>query len=383
MDLSLTDEQSALRELARKFIDAEVVPYAAEWDRVESVDRSIVGKLGSVGFLGLTVPEEYGGSGGDHLAYCLMMEELGRGDTAIRGIVSVTLGLVGKTILTFGTEEQKREWLPRLCSGDSLACFGLTEPDTGSDAGSLSTKAERDGDEWVITGSKMFITNGTWADLALVFARTGEPGPRGITAFLVPTNSSGFTHREIKGKLGLRGQSTGELVLDGVRIPAGAVLGEEGRGFRVAMAALDKGRMSVAAGCVGLARAALEASLKYAGERTQFGKPIANFQLVQEMLADMAVSTDAARLLVWRVADLIERGLPFSTEASMAKLYASENSVNAANLAIQIFGGYGYLDEYPVAKYLRDARVMTLYEGTTQIQKLLIGRALTGLNAFS
>jgi alkylation response protein AidB-like acyl-CoA dehydrogenase len=383
MDLSLTDEQSALRELARKFIDTEVVPYAAEWDRVESVDRSIVGKLGSVGFLGLTIPEEYGGSGGDHLAYCLMMEELGRGDTAIRGIVSVTLGLVGKTIYTFGTEEQRQRWLPGLCSGESLACFGLTEPDTGSDAGSLSTKAVREGDEWVISGSKMFITNGTWADLALIFARTGEPGPRGITAFLVPTGSAGFTHREIKGKLGLRGQSTGELVLDGVRLPADAVLGEEGKGFRVAMAALDKGRMSVAAGCVGLARAALEASLKYAGERTQFGKPIANFQLVQEMLADMAVSTDAARLLVWRVADLIERGQPFSTEASMAKLFASENSVNAANLAIQVFGGYGYLDEYPVAKYLRDARVMTLYEGTSQIQKLLIGRALTGLNAFS
>jgi alkylation response protein AidB-like acyl-CoA dehydrogenase len=383
MDLSLTEEQAALRELARKFIDTEVVPYAAEWDRVESVDRSIVGKLGSVGFLGLTIPEEYGGSGGDHLAYCLMMEELGRGDTAIRGIVSVTLGLVGKTIHTFGTEEQRQRWLPGLCSGESLACFGLTEPDTGSDAGSLSTKAVRDGDEWVLSGSKMFITNGTWADLALVFARTGEPGPRGITAFLVPTASTGFTHREIKGKLGLRGQSTGELVLDDVRVPADAVLGEEGKGFRVAMAALDKGRMSVAAGCVGLARAALEASLRYAGERTQFGKPIANFQLVQEMLSDMAVSTDAARLLVWRVADLIERGRPFSTEASMAKLFASENSVNAANLAIQVFGGYGYLDEYPVAKYLRDARVMTLYEGTSQVQKLLIGRALTGLNAFT
>lgn len=383
MDLSLTDEQSALRVLARDFIDAEVVPYAAEWDRVESVDRSIVGKLGDVGFLGLTIPEEYGGSGGDHLSYCLMMEELGRGDTAIRGIVSVTLGLVGKTILSFGTEEQKQRWLPGLCSGSSLACFGLTEPDTGSDAGSLSTKAVRDGEDWVISGSKMFITNGTWADVALVFARSGEPGPRGITAFLVPTNTSGFTHREIKGKLGLRGQSTGELILDGVRVPDTARLGEEGRGFRVAMSALDKGRMSVAAGCVGLARAALEASIKYAGERTQFGKPIAGFQLVQEMLADMAVSTDAARLLVWRVADLIDRGLPFSTEASIAKLYASENSVNAANLAIQVFGGYGYLDEYPVAKYLRDARVMTLYEGTTQVQKLLIGRALTGINAFT
>jgi hypothetical protein len=382
MDLTLTDEQTALRELARDFIDAAVVPHAAAWDRAEAVDRSIVGKLAKVGFLGMTVPEEYGGSGGDHLAYCLMMEELGRGDTAVRGIVSVTLGLVGKTILSFGTEEQKRHWLPRLCSGESLACFGLTEPDTGSDAASLSTRAVRDSDDWVITGGKMFITNGTWADLALVFARTGEPGPRGISAFLVPTNASGFDHREIKGKLGLRGQSTGELILDGVRVPDSAMLGEEGRGFRIAMAALDKGRMSVAAGCVGLARAALEASVKYAGERTQFGKPIAGFQLVQEMLSDMAVATDAARLLVWRVADLVDRGRPFSTEASMAKLYASENSVNAANLAIQVFGGYGYLDEYPVAKYLRDARVLTLYEGTSQIQKLLIGRALTGLNAF-
>ncbi|MGH3759911.1 acyl-CoA dehydrogenase family protein [Actinophytocola sp.] len=382
MDLSLSEEQAALRELARDFVDREVAPHVREWDRVERVDRSIVGKLGDVGFLGLTVPEDYGGSGGDHLSYCLMMEEIGRGDSAIRGIVSVSLGLVGKTILSFGTEEQKRAWLPRLCSGESLACFGLTEPDTGSDAGNLSSKAVRDGSDWVLSGSKMFITNGTWADLALVFARTGEPGPRGVTAFLVPTASPGFEHREIKGKLGLRGQSTGELILDGVRVPDSTRLGDEGQGFKIAMAALDKGRMSVAAGCVGLARAALEASTRYAGERRQFGKPIAGFQLVQEMLADMAVGTDAARLMVWRVADLIDRGLPFRTEASMAKLYASENSVAAANLAIQVYGGYGYLDEYPVAKILRDARVMTLYEGTSQVQKLLIGRALTGLNAF-
>ncbi|HEY7594244.1 MAG TPA: acyl-CoA dehydrogenase family protein [Actinophytocola sp.] len=382
MDLSLTEEQAALRELARDFVDREVVPNVRDWDIAEQVDRSIVGKLGEVGFLGLTVPEEYGGSGGDHLAYCLMMEEIGRGDSAIRGIVSVSLGLVGKTILSFGTEEQKQEWLPRLCSGSSLSCFGLTEPDTGSDAGNLSTKAVRDGSDWVLSGSKMFITNGTWADLALVFARTGEPGPRGVTAFLVPTSSSGFEHREIKGKLGLRGQSTGELILDSVRVPDSARLGEEGQGFKVAMAALDKGRMSVAAGCVGLARAALEAATTYAGERQQFGKPIASFQLVQQMLADMAVGTDAARLLVWRVADLIDRGQPFRTEASMAKLHASENAVSAANLAIQVYGGYGYLDEYPVAKILRDARVMTLYEGTSQVQKLLIGRALTGLNAF-
>jgi alkylation response protein AidB-like acyl-CoA dehydrogenase len=382
MDLSLTEEQAALRELARDFIDREVVPHVRDWDRAEQVDRAIVGKLADVGFLGLTIPEQYGGSGGDHLSYCLMMEELGRGDSAIRGIVSVSLGLVGKTIHTYGTEEQKQRWLTRLCSGESLACFGLTEPDTGSDAGNLATKAVRDGDGWVLSGSKMFITNGTWADLALVFARTGEPGPRGVTAFLVPTASDGFTHREIKGKLGLRGQSTGELVLDGVRVGDDAVLGELGQGFKIAMAALDKGRMSVAAGCVGLARAALEASVKYAGERHQFGKPIASFQLVQQMLADMAVGTDAARLLVWRVADLVDRGLPFNSEASMAKLYASENAVTAANLAIQVYGGYGYLDEYPVAKILRDARVMTLYEGTSQVQKLLIGRKLTGINAF-
>ncbi|MBC6447840.1 acyl-CoA dehydrogenase family protein [Actinokineospora xionganensis] len=383
MDLALTDEQQALWDLARDFIDKEVVPNAAEWDRREQVDRAIVGKLGAIGFLGMTIPEEYGGSGGDHLSYCLMMEELGRGDSAIRGIVSVSLGLVGKSIAGYGTEEQKRHWLPRLSSGESLACFGLTEPDTGSDAGSLATKAVRDGDDYVITGSKMFITNGTWADVSLIFARTGGPGPKGISAFLVPTDSAGFTHREIKGKLGLRGQSTGELVLDGVRVPESARLGDEGVGFKIAMSALDKGRMSVAAGCVGLAKGALDASVKYSLERTQFGKPIAGYQLVQEMLADMAVATDAARLLVWRVADLIERGKPFGTEASMAKLFASENAVSAANLAIQVFGGYGYLDEYPVAKFLRDARVMTLYEGTSQIQKLLIGRALTGVNAFS
>jgi alkylation response protein AidB-like acyl-CoA dehydrogenase len=382
MDLALRDEQAALRELARDFVDREVVPHVRDWDRAEQVDRSIVPKLGEVGFLGMTVPEEYGGSGGDHLSYCLMMEEIGRGDSAIRGIVSVSLGLVGKTILSFGTEEQKGEWLPRLCSGESLACFGLTEPDTGSDAANLSTKAVRDGSDWVLSGSKMFITNGTWADLALVFARTGEAGPRGVSAFLVPTASPGFEHREIKGKLGLRGQSTGELVLTEVRVSETALLGAEGQGFKIAMAALDKGRMSVAAGCVGLARAALEAATNYAGERRQFGKEIAGFQLVQQMLADMAVGTDAARLLVWRVADLVDRGQPFSTEASMAKLYASENAVSAANLAIQVYGGYGYLDEYPVAKILRDARVMTLYEGTSQVQKLLIGRALTGVNAF-
>jgi alkylation response protein AidB-like acyl-CoA dehydrogenase len=383
MDLRLTQDQEQVRAGAREFVDKEVVPHARDWDRAEAVDRALVGKLGATGFLGLTIPEEYGGSGGDHVTYALVLEELGRGDGAVRGIVSVSLGLVTKTILTHGTEEQKRRWLPRLCAGEAVGCFALTEPDTGSDAAALATRAVRDGDDWVLTGSKIFITNGTWAGVALVFARTGGDGPKGITAFLVPTDSPGFTRTEIHGKLGLRGQATAELAFDGVRVPDSARLGEEGKGFRIAMGTLDKGRISVAAGCVGTAQGCLEAAVRYAGERRQFGRPIAGFQLVQEMLAEMAVETDAARLLVLRAADLVDRGEPFGTEASMAKLFASETAVKAANHAIQVFGGYGYVDEYPVGKYLRDARVTTLYEGTSQIQKLLIGRALTGVNAFT
>ncbi|MFI9052819.1 acyl-CoA dehydrogenase family protein [Streptomyces sp. NPDC053427] len=386
MNLELSAEQTAIRRLAKDFTDREITPHATAWDRAEQVDRGIVEKLGEVGFLGLTVPAEYGGSGGDHLSYALVTEELGRGDSSVRGIVSVSLGLVGKTIASWGDERQKREWLPRLTSGEAIGCFGLTEPGTGSDAGNLATRAVRDGGpgaDWIIDGAKMFITNGTWADVVLLFARTGdEPGHQGISAFLVPTDTPGLARREIHGKLGLRGQATAELVLDGVRVPDAAMLGPAGKGFSVAMSALAKGRMSVAAGCVGIARAALEAALGYAGQREQFGKPIARHQLVQELISDIAVEVDAARLLTWRVADLIDRGEPFATEASKAKLFASEAAVRAANNALQVFGGYGYIDEYPVGKLLRDARVMTLYEGTSQIQKLVIGRALTGVSAF-
>lgn len=382
MDLELSAEQAAVRRLAADFVDREVAPHAATWDRRESVDPDIVGKLGELGFLGLTIGEDDGGSGGDHLSYCLVLEELGRGDSAVRGIVSVSLGLVAKSIAAHGSAGQREQWLPRLCSGAALGCFALTEPDSGSDAAALTTRAVRDGADWLITGAKMFITNGTTADVALVFARTGGPGHRGISAFLVPTDAPGLTRREIHGKLGLRGQATGELRFDGVRVPDSALLGEEGAGFRLALATLAKGRMSVAAGCVGIAQGCLDAAVGYAGQRTQFGKPIAGHQLVQQLLAAIAVDTDAARLLVWRVADLIDRGEPFATEASMAKLFASEAAVRAANNAVQVFGGYGYIDEYPVGKYLRDARVATLYEGTSQIQQLLIGRALTGVNAF-
>lgn len=383
MNLELSEEQEAVRQLAKDFVARDIAPHVVEWDRSENVDKSIVKKLGSLGFLGLTVPEEYGGSGGDHLTYCLVTEELGRGDSSVRGIVSVSLGLVAKTIAAWGDEEQKRQWLPRLTSGDAVGCFGLTEPGTGSDAGNLTTRAVRDGGDYVINGSKMFITNGTWADVVLLFARTDDtPGHKGISAFLVPAGTPGLSRRTIHGKLGLRGQATAELVLEDVRVPAATLMGPEGKGFSIAMSALAKGRMSVAAGCVGIARAALDAAVGYAGEREQFGKSIAGYQLVQELISDIAVDVDAARLLTWRVADLIDRGEDFATAASKAKLFASEAAVRAANNALQVFGGYGYIDEYPVGKLLRDARVMTLYEGTSQIQKLIIGRALTGVSAF-
>ncbi|PJN00663.1 acyl-CoA dehydrogenase [Streptomyces sp. CB01201] len=383
MNLELSEEQTAVQQLAEEFVEREITPHVIEWDRAEDVDRSIVKKLGALGFLGLTIDEEYGGSGGDHLAYCLVTEELGRGDSSVRGIVSVSLGLVTKTIAYWGSEEQKRAWLPRLTSGDAIGCFGLTEPGTGSDAGNLVTRAVADGGDYVINGTKMFITNGTWADVVLLFARTNDtPGHRGVSAFLVPTDTPGLTRRTIHGKLGLRGQATAELVLEDVRVPAAALLGPEGKGFSIAMSALAKGRMSVAAGCVGIAQAALDAAVRYAGEREQFGKSIAHYQLVQELISDISVDVDAARLLTWRVADLIDRGRDFATAASKAKLFASEAAVRAANNALQVFGGYGYIDEYPVGKLLRDARVMTLYEGTSQIQKLIIGRAETGISAF-
>ncbi len=382
MNLTLDEDQLAFQKLAREFLDHEVVPHRAQWDRDESVDTALIPPLGELGFFGLTIPEEYGGVGGDFLTYCLAMEELGVADSSVRGIVSVTLGLVGKTILTFGTEAQRQEWLPHLTSGRSMACFGLTEPDTGSDAGHLRTKAVRDGEDYLISGEKTFITNGTWADVCLLFARTGGDGPKGVSAFLVPTDSDGFERTLIKGKLGLRGQATASLALDGVRVPASSMLGEEGQGFRIAMAALDKGRISVAAGCVGISQGCLESAVSYATQRRQFGRVIASFQLVQDMIAEISVDVDAARLLVWRAADLVERGEAFGVAASKAKLFASEAAVRSANRALQVYGGYGYVDEYPVQKYLRDARVMTLYEGTSQIQKLLIGRAETGVNAF-
>jgi alkylation response protein AidB-like acyl-CoA dehydrogenase len=382
MDFALTEEQLLIRETARAFCDREIVPHAREWDRTERMDLGIVAKLADVGFLGCALPEEYGGMGLDTISYCLVMEELGRADSSVRGIVSVNNGLAGKTIAKWGTSEQKAEWLPRMSSGESLGCYGLTEPGSGSDPASLVTRAERDGDTWLINGSKIFITLGSWAGVCLVFARTGGEGARGITCFLVPTSSKGFSARTVDGKLGLRAQDTAELFLDDVRVPDDARLGDEGAGFKVAMSALDNGRISLAAGSVGIAQGCVDACLAYAAERKQFGRSIATFQLVQELIADTAVETEAARMLTYLAAWKADAGESYTLAASQAKYYASEVAVRAANAAVQVHGGYGYIDELPVQKYLRDARVSTLYEGTSQIQKLLIGRALTGESAF-
>jgi alkylation response protein AidB-like acyl-CoA dehydrogenase len=402
IDFELTDEQKLIRETAREFSDKEIAPRARENDRNEHFDTELVTKMADMGFLGAIVPEEHGGRGVDYLTYGLIVEEIGRNDSAMRTVVSVVTSLVCSSIVRWGSEEQKQRWLPELCSGEGLGCFGLTEPDTGSDASNLKTRAEKIDGGWRINGGKMWISLGNYAKLALIFAQTdpnlgrrdasrsaqdaGQDAPRrtphkGLACFLVPTDADGFSSQEIHGKLGLKGSDTAELSLDGVEVSDDALMGEIGDGFKIAMSALDSGRYSVAAGCVGICQASLDASVAYSKERTQFDRPIASFQLVQEMLADMVVQTDAARGLVWRAGWLKDQGRPNTTETSIAKLYATEAAVDCANKAIQVHGGAGYVDDYPVERYLRDARVTTLYEGTSQIQKLIIGRAVTGENA--
>jgi butyryl-CoA dehydrogenase len=402
IDFELTDEQKLIRETAREFSDREIAPRARENDRNEHFDTELVQKMADMGFLGAIVPEEYGGRGADYLTYALIVEEIGRNDSAMRTVVSVVTSLVCSSLARWGTEEQKQQWLPELCSGEALGCFGLTEPDTGSDASNLKTRAEKISGGWRLNGGKMWISLGNYAKLALIFAQTdpglwrrdgsssardaGQDAPRrtphkGLACFLVPTDADGFSSQEIHGKLGLKGSDTAELSLDGVEVGENALMGEIGDGFKIAMSALDSGRYSVAAGCVGICQASLDASIAYAKERMQFDRPIASFQLVQEMIADMVVQTEAARGLVWRAGWLKDQGRPTTTETSIAKLYATEAAVDCANKAIQVHGGSGYVDDYPVERYLRDARVTTLYEGTSQIQKLIIGRAVTGENA--
>jgi alkylation response protein AidB-like acyl-CoA dehydrogenase len=382
MDLDLTDEQRLIQETAREFADREIAPRARDNDRAGRFDRELASKIGEIGYLGAPVAEEYGGRGLDYVTYGLIVEQVGRADSSARTVVSVQTSLVCGSIERWGTDEQKREWLPRLCSGEALGCFALTEPDAGSDAASLRTRATRGDGGWVISGQKMFISLGNYAELALVFAQTDpEKGYRGLACFLVPTSDDGYHAQEIHGKLGLRASDTASISLEDVEVPDDAMLGKVGDGFKVAMSALDNGRYSVAAGCVGICEGCIDASVAYSTERKQFGVPVARFQLVQELIAEMVMKRDAARLLVRRAGILKDKGEPNTVETSIAKLYATEAAVECANAAIQVHGGSGYVDDHPVERYLRDARVTTLYEGTSQIQKLIIGRGATGIDA--
>ncbi len=383
MDFDLTEQQQQIRDLARDFCNAEVAPHARELDKTEAYPEDLVPKLFAMGFLGASVPEEYGGMGLDYLSYGLIVEELGRTDASIRSLVSVNLGLACSCLLNWGTEEQKREWLPRLTS-EGLGAFGLTEPNAGSDPASMTTSAKQDGGDWVLNGSKMWITNGSRGILTIVFAQTDpSKGAKGITAFLVPQVTPGYEGNPIHGKLGLRAGDTAEVVLTDVRVPDANRLGEVGDGLKVALNALDNGRFSLAAGCTGISQACLDAAVRYADEREQFGRKIAGFQLVQALISEIYLDLEASRALYWKVAWKHEKGERHTVESSVAKTFCSEAAVRNADRAVQVHGGYGYSDEYPVGRYLRDARVTTLYEGTSQIQRLLLGRHLTGVSAFT
>jgi alkylation response protein AidB-like acyl-CoA dehydrogenase len=383
MDFDLTDEQELIRATAREFTDKEVVERSRENARDHHFDLGLVQKVAAQGYLGAIVPQEYGGAGLDYVSYGLIVEEIGRGDSALRTVISVQTSLVCSAILKWGTEEQKRRYLPRLCSGEWLGCFGLTEPESGSDAASLRTRARRSDSGWVLNGSKMWISMGNHARVALIFAQT-DPAQahRGLACFLIDTDQPGFQPQEIEHKMGLHASDTASIALEDVEVGPEDMLGQIGDGFKVAMSALDSGRYSVAAGCVGICQGCVDESVRYSQEREQFGRPIASFQLIQSMIADMVLKTDASRLLVWRAGFLKDCGRPNTLETSIAKLHATEAAQDCSNIAIQVHGGAGYVDDHPVERYFRDVRVTTLYEGTSQIQKLIIGRAKTGINAF-
>jgi len=384
MDFDLSSEQQEIRKLAQEFAGREIAPGARERDRNQTFPKDVLEKMAPLGLLGGPIPEKYGGIGIDYVSHALVTEEIGRADSSVRTTLSVQISLVELTILKFGTEDQKQRWLPKLCKGELIGCFGLTEPEVGSDAAKLRTTAKRDGNAWILRGRKMWISNGSVSNLALVFAQADpDKGSKGISAFILERGLQKYGSQAIHGKLGLRSSDSSELILDDVRVPDANRLGEIGDGFKIAMTALDSGRYSVAAGAVGVAQACIDASVAYATTRKSFGKPIAGHQLVQEMIADMVVETEAARLLFWRAGDLKDKGRPNTRETSIAKLYASEAAQRAADNAIQIHGGYGFSDEFPVERYWRDARVNRLYEGTTQIQKLIISRFATGVDAIS
>ena len=384
MNFEITEEQAMIRDTIRDFAEKEVAPASRDNNRDEHFPLDLINKLGEMGVLGLNLPSEYGGGGADYISYCIMLEELGRVDLGVAVTVSVHLSLGGKTVLQWGSEEQKEKYLPRLASGEMLACLATTEPNVGSDVSSIETSAVFQGDEWVLNGTKTWISNGGVADIAIIIAQTEKSlGSKGLTAFIVERGTKGFSSRDLHNKLGIRSSNTAELVLEDCRVPQGNVLGPVGKGMSVALSAFDSARLGVAARTVGVARACIDASVSYAQTRKQFGRLIGSFQLIQELIADMTVETEAARLLVYRAAAIKDKGEPATIETSMAKYYSSEIALKAANNAIQIHGSYGYSDEYPVERYFRDVRVSSILEGTSQMHKLIIGRAMTGINAFA
>ncbi|MBM4453084.1 MAG: acyl-CoA dehydrogenase [Chloroflexi bacterium] len=383
MKLDYTDEQVMFRNMAREFAEREILPVASEDDQNRHFRHEIVQKMGALGLMGAPVPQEYGGLGTDYLTYALICEEIARASASVFTTLTVQVSVFQVPILKWGNEQLKKKYLPRTAKAELIGCFGLTEPNIGSDAAGLETTATRQGNMWVLDGAKMWITNGGVAGLAIIAAQTDKSKRhRGITAFLVEQGTPGFSSRDIQGKLGLHASNTAELILQGCKVPEENILGQVGDGFKIAMTALDSGRISIGAGCVGLAQACVDAAAKYAQERIQFGKPIVSFQLVQEMLVDMIVETEAARLLVHRAAFLKDKGEHFTREASIAKYFAAEAAQRAAVKAVKIHGGYGYSNEYPVERYYRDVMAMVLYEGTAEIQKLVIGRESLGVSAF-
>jgi butyryl-CoA dehydrogenase len=384
MDFDLTEEQKMIQETIRKFADEEIAPFDGENDKKARFPQEIFQKLAELGFMGTPIPEEYGGAGFDFISHAIVAEEIGRVDSSLRGTYSVQVSLVELPLNKYGNEDQKRKYLTKLTSGEWIGCFGLTEPNAGSDPASMISTAREDGDHYVLNGQKTWITNAGLAEVAIVYAKTNpEAGAKGITAFIVERGFPGFSTRDLHDKLGLRASNTGEIFLEDCRVPKENILGEINRGFKVALGTLDFGRYTVAAGCVGLAQGCIDICKEYAKQRSQFGKSIASFQLVQQMIADMVVECEAGRLLVYRAGHLKNKGLPNTRETSIAKYYCSEMANRVAYKAIQIHGGYGFSGEYDVERFYRDARINTLYEGTSQIQQLIIGAYELGIRAFT
>lgn len=373
----LDSEHELIRDTMRAFAQERLAPFAARWDREHTFPREALRELGELGAMGVTVPVEWGGAGLDYLSLVLALEEIAAGDGATSTVVSVQNSLVCGITLAYGSAQQKQEWLPRLARGEALGCFCLTEPHVGSDASAIRTTAVREGDSWVIDGVKQFITTGKNADVALVLAVTDPAaGKKGISCFLVPTDTPGYLVTRLEEKMGQRASDTAQITFERCRVPLDALVGAEGEGYRIALSQLEAGRIGIAAQSVGMARAAFEAALRYAHEREAFGKPIFAHQAVQFKLADMATRIEAARQLVWHAASLKDAGRPCLQEASMAKLFASEMAEWVCSAAIQIHGGYGYVSDFPVERIYRDVRVCQIYEGTSDVQKIIIARGL-------